>query len=204
MTSRTYAAAAAVLALVAASPARAQDTAAAPASPASLAAGKHAFSFAIPQSGDGTVGGWVNLSGRTQLGLELGGSFRTQQTTVDSATFDQRTRTVQLGLEVRRFTPVSAAVAPFVGANAFAGYGRLSGDEPTREVVQRYWNAGVGVGVGVEWFPVPSVSVGGRLGLSASYSHSRTHSEGAPGPEGSGDFFDIGTGTSSLTLKIYF
>ncbi|HEX8905646.1 MAG TPA: hypothetical protein VF771_12420 [Longimicrobiaceae bacterium] len=201
MNHRMYMAAAAALTLMAALPARAQETVEAP---PSLVAGKHAFSFDIPQSGGGAIGGWANLTARTQLGVRLGAHFRHQrQTASDSTDYGQTVRDMQLGVEVRRFMPVSAAVAPFVGGSLFTSFGRQTQDDQFHELAQSYWGGGADLGIGVEWFPVSTVSVGGRLSVDATYSHTRARLDGAPGP-GTGNFFEIGTGTSALSLKIYF
>jgi len=203
MTIRTILATAA-LALAAAAPVLAQET---PEAPASLVRGKHAFSFDVPPSGGGAVGGWVSLRDRTQLGLRLGLNLHEGHDTSDDSITSRRQQQgfAQVGLELRRFHPVSANVAPFVSATVFSGYARQHVTQGGNAARQTFWNAGAGIGVGVEWFPVPAVSLGGRLGLDASYGHSRIRSDfGGTESVSTSNSFDLNTGTSALSLKIYF
>jgi hypothetical protein len=201
MTIRTLFSAAA---LAAATPALAQET---PEAPASLVRGNHAFSFDVPSSGGGAVGAWANLRDRTQLGLRLGLNLHANHDTSNDSLASRRQQQgfAQVALELRRFHPVSATVAPFVSATVFSGYSRQHATQGGNAARQTFWNTGAGIGVGVEWFPVPAVSLGGRLGLDASYGHSRIRS-GFGGTESvsTSSSFDLSTGTSALSLKIYF
>ncbi|HEX8245187.1 MAG TPA: hypothetical protein VF541_16870 [Longimicrobium sp.] len=200
MNPRLYASAAA-LAFACARPAFAQDTIQAP---PSLAPGRHALSFAIPQSGETTIGGWVNLTARSQLGLEISGDLQDQERDGDGGSRHLRQGQAHVGVALRRFVPRSATVAPFVGGSVFAGGGLLRVADSLSTVTRSFWDVGASVGVGVEWFPVAPVSVGGMVGARAVYQHGHDRDDVSGGHEATENTVFLSTATSSLSLKIYF
>jgi hypothetical protein len=202
MTRRVSYVAAVAVALASIRPAHAQETVEAP---AALAPGKHAFSFDIPQSGGAAIAGWANLTARTQLGLRLSGNLQRQHLDISDST--ERNATfgdAHMGVELRRFLPRSATVAPFLSGSLSAGGGNERQDDSQVTLRTSYWDVGAGVGGGVEWFPLPSISVGGRLGLDFGYRHLHQGDDFGEGHQALGNVFFISTGTSSLALKIYF
>lgn len=64
------------------------------------------------------------------------------------------------------------------------------------------WSTGAFGGLGVEWFPVRSVSIGGYTGIGLTYASSKVETPGVPSD--SRTDFRLSTGTSGLSLHIYF
>lgn len=205
--------AAAIAALLLASPARAQDAAAeAETTPrTSLQKGAWSISFLAPVYGGSgqraEFGAWEMVGPRTNLGLTLrltvGGSElgNGQQETTQAET------SVGLGANVRQYLARPRDVTPYVHAAAsVAGDYRRREGTGGYEETERGAAGGAEAALGVEWFPVRRMSVSGHTGFTLFARRWDLHLERPDGEDSDsqGRAMFVNSVTSALTLQIYF
>lgn len=175
-----------VLAGVAAAPAAAQQAGSANA----LQKGRRSISFGLP--GSPRFGIWTMLSERTNLGLNAELEMQ------NSDAPDVEGWGLELAPAIKRYTRGLGPVMPFLYGEVNLGFGKSSqgGNDVTN------WGTGAFGGLGVEWFPVRSISIGGYTGLGLRYTSSEIETPGVPSDNRTD--FRLSTGTSGLSLQIYF
>ncbi|HEY8470544.1 MAG TPA: hypothetical protein VIL18_12915 [Longimicrobiales bacterium] len=176
-----------VLAAVAA-PAAAQQAG----SENALQKGRRSISFGLPGGGGTSFGIWTMLSQRTNLGLNVELDMR------DSDTPDVGSWELELAPAIKRYTRGLGPVTPFLYGEVSLGFAESS--QGANDLSS--WSTGAFGGLGVEWFPVRSVSIGGYTGIGLSYMSSEVETPGLPSD--SRTDFRLSTGTSALSLHIYF
>jgi hypothetical protein len=204
-----YVTAAAVCALLAAAPVRAQEAAPDTTPRTSLQKGAWSLSFDVPaygaNAGSGSFGGWKMVGERTNLGLIVGIQVSNRDESMDGSEYDRETTWLNSGLHLRRYVGTIGEVTPFLAAGINGYAGRSTNRQGTTSAEVRVFGAGVQGGVGVEWFPVRRVSVAGHTGAQIGIFASDDEVETETGPrEGTQHTLDATTFTSRLSLQIYF
>lgn len=198
--------AAALLALVAATPAAAQD--AAPEEPVLPLPGTHSLSLSH-DNGSSMIGLGRMVGARTKL--EIGVAADIRGVTIDPASGDDIVEgsnglTVRAG--VRRYSRPESRIAPYLMAGMSGFHHRRTQDGGSAGRESRLDGKGVGIdaGGGVEWFPVARVGISGQAGISAAAFRQRHRSSSPDGsPQvASHTHYTVGTFTSALSISLYF
>lgn len=164
--------------------------------PEALREGRTSIAFAIPQSGSTTFGIWKQLSPTRALGLEASALYaRRDRKQPDSESTEF---VVSVTPAMKWYRSLSSTVAPYIRASAGVGYSSTKHEQSGNTVDESDgFSVSAGGGIGVDWFPLRSISIGGFTGLNAGYG--RTESNNLD----ENSFF-LRTGTSALTMHIYF
>jgi opacity protein-like surface antigen len=199
--------AAAVCALLAAAPVRAQEAAQDTAPRTSLQKGAWSLAFDLPIAvgGSSRLGAWKMVGARTNLGVSLEVQTRDADGRRDSATANEQYHAVELGVEARRYLSPADEVTPFATAGVFGFIGRRAQEAGATRGETSYRGAAVHAGAGVEWFPVRRVSLAGHTGVRLNvYDGEITARHNDVETEGEDSAIDFTTFTSRLSLQIYF
>jgi hypothetical protein len=165
-----------------------------------IARGRWSLAFSLPDGSGTRLGVWKMVSGRSNLGLNLGIDHKFQEETwgPDSARSRSGTLFWTFSLEpsIKRYLFLRENVSPFLTAALQGSYGWISAGG----VKQYNRNATLLAGVGADWTPLRDVSIGASTGITWT--------------EGIADDNDVtatkhrvsifGTQTGSLTLHLYF
>ncbi|HEY0024897.1 MAG TPA: hypothetical protein VGB24_18425 [Longimicrobium sp.] len=204
-----YVTAAAVCALLAAAPVRAQEAAADTTPRTSLQKGAWSLSFDVPaygaNAGSGSFGGWKMVGERTNLGLVVGIHVYDRDDSTSALDYDQESSSLSVGLHTRRYVGTIRDVTPFLAAGIDTYAGRSSNRQGSTSVESQVYGASAQGGVGVEWFPVRRISLAGHTGAQVRVFKSDDEVQTDTGPRGGNQrTLDVATFTSRLSLQIYF
>ncbi len=166
-----------------------------------IAKGRWSLAFSLPNGGGGQFGVWKMVSGRSNLGVNLGiGHDRETHTdgpdTLRSGRVLQSwTFSFEPNLEC--YLSLKRDVSPFVFAALKGSYGWFE-DGAFFKAHTR--SATLRVGLGAEWTPLESISIGGSTGIAWTESMTSYSEYGAPKDSDS----SFNTLASALTLHLYF
>lgn len=199
--------AAAVCALLAAAPVRAQEAAPDTTPRTSLQTGAWSLAFDLPMAVGGTsrLGAWKMVSPRTNVGVSLLIETRDNETRFDSVTATDKDVHLELGVEAKRYFSPAAEVTPFATGGLFGILGRREEDDSGGYDDQRFRGAGVHAGAGVEWFPVRRISLSGHTGVRLITARNELNGRyDGDTREARTEGTAFNTFTSRLSLQIYF
>jgi len=165
-----------------------------------IAKGRWSLAFALPDGGGSQFGVWKMVSGRSNLGLNLGidHSFDVETWGPDSA----RSRsgsvywTFSLQPSMKRYLFVRDPVSPFLSIALKGSYG-WNESGPFRRLSR---SATLSAGVGADWTPLRDLSIGASTGIEWTEGMVSEND-----PDATKNMFSLfGTRTGSLTLHLYF
>lgn len=150
---------------------------------------------------DGTVGLGVLRFRSKRTAWQLNGNFAASWSKSDPYFGDQSEKDIFINLRAgpRRYRPIAADVAAYVGMGLVGGYGWSDGTNNWR----RTWNAGVFGELGGAYFVTRHLTLGARVDASASYAEYRQASSLFPEIQRDRRF---GLGVSSVRIVggLYF
>jgi len=185
-----------LLLVAGAAPAFAEDNAA-----RTIEKGRWSLAFSLPDGGGAQFGVWKMVSGRSNVGINLGVDHLYEEETwgPDSARSGYAQAyfwTFSLQPSIKRYLFLRERVSPFVSAALQGSYGwRNSG-----RVKVFTKSATLSAGLGADWTPLRDVSIGASTGLEWTEGMSSANDFLATKEKTS--IFDTHTG--SLTLHLYF
>ncbi len=162
--------------------------------------GRWSLAFALPDGGGSQFGVWKMVSGRSNLGVNLGIDHSRDTFTIGPDSLrvgDVRQHwTFSVEPTLERYLFLEADVSPFVFGALKGSYG-WSESTSQRSYLR---SAALTFGLGADWTPLQSISIGGTTGIvwrESMYSYS-----GAGAPKDGESTF--GTVSTSLQLHLYF
>jgi len=165
-----------------------------------IAKGRYSLAFTLPDGGGAQFGVWKMISGRSNLGVNLGIDHTFNEETWGPDSARSRTGnlfwTFSLQPSLKRYMFVRDPVSPFLSM-AFKGSYGWNESGPYRRFTR---SAKLSAGLGADWAPLRDVTIGGSAGLEWTEGMSQTNDS-----EATKDKISIfGTRTGSLTLHLYF
>ena len=167
-----------------------------------------ALSFGF--NGSGNLGGKIWISDQHALTVSVDGSVAsTTREAIDTTRIDDEysSSSTYLAVGLQRHIDMGWDASPFltgvlsVGTNR--NENRYGSTASPRESTSKSVSLGAHVGVGVEFWMTPRISLSGQQLISGSY-HFGKYSSGLVGePSEDSRSFDLGLGTSALTLSVY-
>ena len=163
--------------------------------------GRWSLAFSLPDGGGAQLGVWKMVSGRSNVGMNLGvdHTYREQTWGPDSARTGYGQEyfwTFSLQPSIKRYLFLRERVSPFMMAALEGSYGwRNSG-----RVRLFTKGATLSAGLGADWTPLRDVSIGASTGIEWTESMSSANDFQATKYKTS--IFDTHTG--SLSLHLYF
>jgi len=153
--------------------------------------GAHSISIGVGSSS--SLGYWLRIAERTDLGLEVGVRIADDD--------DTYLRSLSFRPGIKRYLSSSESdFAPYVSFGAIAVWSRLDSggaiDLDARDL-------GGFVGVGLDWFPVDRVSLGGHIGLEGRLTR-RDQLGSSPLPDENVSGYDVATYSSGLRCQFFF
>jgi hypothetical protein len=185
----------AFLVLTTTSPARAEEGGS-----RAIQKGRYSLAFSLPDGGGAQFGVWKMVSGRSNLGVNLGVDHRFDEETWGPDSARSRTGnlfwTFSLQPSMKRYLFVRDPVSPFLSMALKGSYGwEESG--PLRRFTR---SATLSAGLGADWTPLRDLSIGASTGIDWTEGMSSRND-----PDATKDQISIfGTRTGSLTLHLYF
>jgi hypothetical protein len=165
-----------------------------------IAKGRWSLAFSLPDGGGAQFGVWKMVSGRSNLGLNLGIDHQFQEETwgPDSARSRSGTLfwTFSLQPAIKRYLFLRERVSPFVTAALEGSYGWVSAGG-LKEYDRK---ATLLAGLGADWTPLRDVSIGASTGIK--WIEGIRAENDATATKHRISVFDTQTG--SLTLHLYF
>lgn len=199
---------AAVCALLAAAPVRAQEAAPDTIPRTSLQKGAWSLSFNPPAYGGlgmGSLAAWKMVGERTNLGVSVGAHARLTESRGDSLTVRENIAGVELGLQARQYVAPAREVTPFATGGVFAFFTEYDQAYGNTVSERHLYGAGVSAGAGLEWFPLRRVSFAGHTGVRLNVHTGELTSHSGSGQRDARERgLEFATFTSRLSLQIYF
>jgi hypothetical protein len=162
--------------------------------------GRYSLAFSLPDGGGGQLGVWKMVSGRSNLGVNLGIDHSRQTTTIGPDSFRQgevsQYWTFSIEPSLERYVSLERDVSPYVFAALQGSYGWTEGFFPKSYTR----SATLSLGLGADWTPLESISIGAATGIRWRESMRSESATDAPKEGGS----QFGTVSTSLTLHLYF
>jgi hypothetical protein len=185
----------AFLILTTTSPARAEEG-----ESRAIQKGRYSLAFSLPDGGGAQFGVWKMVSGRSNLGVNLGIDHQFQEETwgPDSARSSSGTQFWTFSLEpsIKRYLFLRDRVSPFLTAGLEGSYGWVAAGG-LKEYNRK---ATLLAGIGADWTPLRDVSIGASTGITWTEGISAENDASATKRRIS----VFGTQTGSLTLHLYF
>ncbi len=150
---------------------------------------------------DGTLGLGVLRFRSTRTAWQLNGSFTAGWTETTGIFGEESGMNVFVDLRAgpRRYRPIAAGVAAYVGTGLFGGYGWSESNDGWR----RSWSAGVFGEVGGAYFVTRRLSLGARVDAWTRYTEFRQASASFPGQQRDRQF-SIGLSPVRIVGALYF
>jgi len=165
-----------------------------------IARGRWSLAFSLPDGGGAQFGVWKMVSGRSNLGLNLGIAHQFQEETWGPDSARGRAGTVfwtfSLQPTLKRYLLLREYVSPYLTAALEGTYGWISAGG----IKEYNRNATLLAGFGADWTPLRDVSIGASTGIKWTEGISSDNDAAATKHRIS--VFDTQTG--SLTLHLYF
>lgn len=177
--------------------------------------GDWSLSFGVPlttlSTSSGTIAVWRMVSGRVNLGLNLGvGMNAVQRADEDSVAVLSEFRTsnwdVRVEPAVKWYLRPPHPVAPYLylaAGPSVEWYRSSRSDGSARSAANRY-GLGIAGGLGADWFPVRWLSVGGFAGLRFDATWTQSTPTYWPAVLSTDDTQSLQSFTSTVFVNVYF
>jgi hypothetical protein len=165
-----------------------------------IAKGRWSLAFSLPDGGGSQLGVWRRVSGRSNLGLNLGIDHSRETDTIgpDSSRQGEVNQFWTFSIEpsLERYLVLQRDVSPYVFAALQGSYGW------TESSFQKSYSrsATLSFGLGADWTPLESISIGAATGIRWRESMRSESAPDAP-KQGQSQFGSVAT---SLQLHLYF
>jgi hypothetical protein len=171
-----------------------------------LSFGFNGLSLSGPYGGN--VGGKVWLSpSRALVAGVYGTMFGNSELSPDTLVYDRTNSSFQLGLNtaLQQHFEWSPGLSPYISIGVSAGFSgsrdRYENASDTSWTRNRSFNVGLGAGAGLEYWFARRLSLSGQQAFSATMGFGKLEEDGDR--RYNTRYFNVGLGTSSLTLNIY-
>ncbi len=141
--------------------------------PSALRGGRWAMDFVLAPNTEG-AGVWRTQSRRNAIGLDISGSFRLDETTLETpdTVIENAQARVSVVLEpaYRRYLGARGPVASFAEIGALVTLDGFAMDDGTEDDTDWRTAFGGSVGFGLQWFVTDQFAMATEIGVRASYS----------------------------------
>ena len=159
---------------------------------------EHPNSISLSVGSSTTIGYWMPVSARADLGVLVGASFADGE---NSGGTEQTSWSVRAGPALKLYATRESPFRPYTYGELFFAFGRTeseTGGGAESSLSNR--DLAANVGLGLDWFPTDRVSIGGHVGLSGAFTWSEIESGAA---EADSDGFHFNTLSSGIRVHLY-